>query len=217
MQSHHIAGLILMLSTKPASNQKNGNHQDNSNAPHSFDSDVILRFFLVLSSIAIGIALVSWGINQVNNYFYQVKKKGFLMDDPHDAIVNEVMDLLFTYHRMAIILHSIYILLGATTILSSVFVTAFLNSNATIDTVPITTYLPLISFVSTASISLITAFSLGNKSNNSRKAWRLLSTALDNYLTADKEDTAAKSKAMQELIEERGKAENIVGTVDFKY
>jgi len=187
---------------------------NNSKIPHPFNSADILHFLLALVIVGVCAALTAILINTIAHRQYLRQRAISLKSDPFDAVVKEIYDLLFTYHRMAVILHSIYIFLGASTILSSVFVTTFLNSNATMDGVPIATYLPLISFASTASISLISAFSLGNKANNSRRAWRVLSTALDRYRTSNPEN---KTRHMEELLIKKAEAETIVGAVDFKY
>jgi len=155
---------------------------------------------------------VSRAINWWSFRQFLKSKKEFLSESPLDALVSNILNLLYTYNKMAITLHSIYVFLGATTILTSVFVSTFLTSNATLDKVPIATYLPLVSFASTASISLISAFSLGNKANNSRRAWRLLSSAFDIFMVSER-----GHKEMTELIKKRDEAEIIVGGVDFKY
>jgi len=123
------------------------------------------------------------------------------------AIEADVEAVLKVYHRMAFQLHMVYVILGFVAIVSSVFVTTFIGYK----TPPLfkTEYLPYISFISTACITLITAFSLGNKSNNTRRAWRLLKFSYLQY--------KAGIIDVNELLKKQDEAEAIIGGVDFQY
>jgi hypothetical protein len=139
-------------------------------------------------------------------------KDDYLNKAPKDALVHEIMDALNVYHNMAVTLHTTYVILGFIAIISSVLVTSLSGSSSEkvmFMGVDSKTATHILSFISTATITLITAFNLGTKSNNCRKAWRLLSYNLaQNRL-------GLVTDAM--LLKAHNEAETIIGGVDFNY
>ncbi|WP_345954376.1 hypothetical protein [Mucilaginibacter sp. PAMB04168] len=119
----------------------------------------------------------------------------------------DIAESLGNWHRWAGQLHALYIVIGVIAILSSVFVTTFISTkdNQLFDT----KYLPYVSFTSTVSITLITAFNLGPKANNWRKAWRMLHYHYSLY--------KAGTITMPELLKKRYEADELIGGVDFQY
>ncbi|MBE9584023.1 hypothetical protein IM792_06140 [Mucilaginibacter sp. JRF] len=122
-------------------------------------------------------------------------------------IEKDIVEALKVYHSMAIKLHSIYVVLGLIAISSSVFVTTFVSGS--LQSGVYKDALPYVSFAATASLTLITAFNLGNKANNCRKGWRYLHYAFARY--------KADIIKLPELLKARDEAETILGGVDFQY
>jgi hypothetical protein len=128
-------------------------------------------------------------------------------EDVLKDIENSIIGTLSTYNDMATQLHLTYVILGCIAIISSVFVTTFIAGSTT--TVSYRDYLPFVSFASTASITLITAFNLGTKANSCRTAWRYLDYTFSRYKTGE--------ITMAELLKAKFEAETILGGVDFQY
>ncbi|MBB5396526.1 hypothetical protein [Mucilaginibacter sp. AK015] len=161
----------------------------------------------LIVKLVIGLLITTGGVTLIFKFFNKQKPiTKISSNDVSKDIEISIVDTLNTYDGMATQLHLTYVLLGCIAIISSVFVTTFIAS----DTAKYSSeYLPYVSFASTASLTLITAFNLGAKANNCRAAWRYLDYAFSRYKT--KEITIA------ELLKARFEAETIMGGVDFQY
>jgi len=176
-----------------------------------------MQYFSILYAILIGFLVVSfvcmlYAIFKLMQYYNMIKVKRsnaklLLSDDSKQAIENIVLGALNTYHNMALRLHTSFVILGATAIIGSVFVTTFISEQEPKS--ELTSVLPFISFISTSCLTLTTAFNLSNKANNCRKAWRHLEYAYNIY-----KGTNSDIKA---LIDAKMEAEEIIGGVEFKY
>jgi len=173
-------------------------------------SSIICTLLTIVIFILVAYLLKLW-IESILRKRHEAFKTAYLKDPPKDAIVNEIMDALHVYHNMAVALHTTYVVLGFIAIVSSVSVTSLSGSKEqlTIFGFDAKNATHILSFIATASITLITAFNLGNKSNNCRKAWRLLSYALAQNRLGQITDAA--------LLKAHNEAETIIGGVDFNY
>ncbi|WP_153795858.1 hypothetical protein [Foetidibacter luteolus] len=122
-----------------------------------------------------------------------------------DAVVNDIKKNLDIWRRMANSLQGGVIALGVTSILSSLFITAFAGVLGNHDS----TIIRIVAFVATLSLTLIGAFNLPAKASSVRNAWRHLNKAFYSF-SARRIDIDALIKAYEE-------GESMLGSVDFSY
>jgi len=91
-------------------------------------------------------------------------------------IPDEIKAALDEWDRMAAKLMRLYALLGALSVICSLFVATFTGS----DTVPAGS-IRVVAFIGTASLAWIGTFNMGAKANAARSAWRLLNAACIRY------------------------------------
>ena len=120
-------------------------------------------------------------------------------------IEQQIISDLARWHRWAVWLYSLYVIFGTIAVLASVFVTTCVSGWQKVPNV----YVVWTSFISTASLTLMTTFNLGKKANNWREARMLLEFAYTKY--------QANSIDLNELIEARHNAEALIGGIDFQY
>lgn len=92
------------------------------------------------------------------------------------SIPDEMKVALASWDRMASRLTRLYALLGALSVVCSLFVATFTGSEA----VP-TGSIRVVAFIGTASLAWIGTFNMGAKANAARGAWRLLNAACIRY------------------------------------
>ncbi|MEO6980294.1 MAG: hypothetical protein ABI113_18020, partial [Mucilaginibacter sp.] len=131
-----------------------------------------------------------------------------LEDDARIALIEKnVIIALRVYHKVAVQLRITYVIIGTVAILCSVFVTTFISGAEKSE---YKQWLPFVSFASTASLTLITAFNLGAKGNNCRNAYRHLENSYMRY-------KAEPDYTLADLVKAKNEAEKIIGGVDFQY
>lgn len=118
-------------------------------------------------------------------------------------ILNDIENGMALWHKMASLLHLTLILLGATALISSLYITAFTGSCA-LSTLGIR----VLSFISALCLTAITAFNLNGKGRGVRKGWRHMKDAVFKY--------KAKKISLAELIQASSEAEEMLGYVDFQ-
>jgi hypothetical protein len=96
------------------------------------------------------------------------------------SIPEEIQTALAEWDRMATRLSRLYALLGALSVVCSLFVATFAGS----DTVPIGS-IRVVAFLGTASLAWIGTFNMGAKANAARSAWRVLNAAAIRYKYED--------------------------------
>jgi hypothetical protein len=123
----------------------------------------------------------------INRFFkfnynsFELDAAEVLEDKEKIALIEKnVINALKVYHKMAVQLHMTYVILGALAILCSVFVTTFISGAK--DSI-YKEWLPYVSFASTTSLTLITAFNLGAKGNSCRNSYRHLENGYMRYKT----------------------------------
>lgn len=166
----------------------------------------IIMLAVVISSILLIHTFITRATRSRNRH------KALSLNGPK-LIERFILDALDTYDNMAKRLHTLFILLGFTAIVGSIFVTTFLSLADNKDSggnPEIKQALPYIAFLSTTCLTLITAFDLSTKSNNCRRAWRYLQNQYEIY-------KAKPNGNLEDLIEAHKKAEEILGSVDFQY
>jgi hypothetical protein len=171
-----------------------------------YDCGPIIMLVVVILSILLIYTIITRAARSRNRHH------ALLLKGP-ELIEQFILDALDTYDKMAKRLHTLFILLGFTAIVGSIFVTTFLsltdiNNNG--GSPGIKQALPYIAFLSTTCLTLITAFDLSTKSNNSRRAWRYLQNEYEVY-------KCKPNGNLEKLIEAHKKAEEILGSVDFQY
>lgn len=123
------------------------------------------------------------------------------------AVLTNIEKKLSDWRKMANLLQVSLVILGASAIACSLFITAFAgsdflgsNNNTTIR---------IFAFITTLFLTLITSFNLSSKANNCRNAWRHLNKAMYSY----------KSKIIDgdTLINAYEEGENILGSVDYNF
>jgi hypothetical protein len=116
-------------------------------------------------------------------------------------IFNDIETQVKKWHQGAITLHSIYIILGVTSVLSSVILATFLNELPSF-------WAKALAATSAASVSLIETTGVGRKGNEFRKAQRHLRGATFRFREGE-----IDSKGLANAFEE---AETMIGDVEIK-
>lgn len=125
-------------------------------------------------------------------------------------VVEQIRKLCRLWNTMGFIFNILFVTLGITTITTSVFVSVYTGNDYKIFTYKIDSdTIKIVAYISTVSLTLLTAFNLINYANNSRNAWRALNVALMNY--------DAGVIKIDALIEEYKKCEVMMGNVNFNY
>ena len=132
-----------------------------------------------------------------------IKANSDSVDQTFQTVANIRM-ILNVWDRTANRLFYLTVFFGILTIVTSVFVSVY-----TATTFICPAGLKILACTSTASLTLLTAFNVVKKGNNSRKAWRILNAALYKY------DSNVFS--IEQLINDYEVGESIVGDVDFSY
>jgi hypothetical protein len=120
-----------------------------------------------------------------------------------NEVLEKISKVNATWHRMANSLRFLQALLGTAAILCSLFVTAFAGSKW----LETPECIKLLSFIATASLTLLTAFNISQKGNNARNAWRHLNKAIMQKKNGN--------ISTDELIKAYEEGEKILGDVDF--
>jgi len=170
-----------------------------------------LKSIIIVVIVLVVLAFCLYLINR----FFKFNYTSFRLDavdklEDKDKIVlieKNVINALEVYHKMAVQLRMTYVISGALAILCSVFVTTFISGAK--DSI-YKDWLPYISFASTASLTMITAFNLGAKGNSCRNAYRHLENGYMRY-------KADSSFTIIDLVKAKNEAEMILGGVDFQY
>ena len=105
------------------------------------------------------------------------------------------------WHRAAIVLHSIYVFLGITSVLSSVIVATFTQELGTFWT-------KILAATSAASVALIETTGVGRKGNGFRKAYRHLKIASIRFRKDE--------YTIEEFLKAFEDAETMIGDVEIK-
>lgn len=121
-----------------------------------------------------------------------------------DWVLKKVSETLPIWNRMATQLLRLLITLGVTGVLGSLFITAFAGE-AWFGHLGI----KIVSFISTLSLTLLTAFGIVDKRNNARNAWRHLQNANALYHSG--------TFSIEDLAKSLGEGEAILGGVGFSY
>lgn len=126
------------------------------------------------------------------------------LDSKNQAVVSEIRKLCNLWRRMGNWFNFGIVLFGAATIITSIFVSVYTGSEMV---EPKT--LKVVAYISTVSLTLLTAFNLISYANNSRTAWRYLNGALMKF--------EAGKLSIEKLIDAYQKGEDTMGVVDFTY
>jgi amino acid transporter len=146
------------------------------------------------------------------HYYKRFKAAELLLEKDIDTttaryvVLQGVHKSLKIWNLLAFFLHTLYVLFGIVAITASVYVTTYVSAFKAEKS---HTEIPIVSFIATLSITLITAFNLGEKANAFRRAWRELEMGLNQHLT--------DAKTLDDLIKTKLDCEVIVGGVDFQY
>lgn len=116
-------------------------------------------------------------------------------------IPKDIEQQLKKWHRGAVILHSIYVTLGVTSVLSSVIVATFIQELGTF-------WAKVFAATSAASVSVIETTGVGRKGNGFRKAQRHLKIATVRFREGE-----FTNKDLTKALEE---AEAMIGDVEIK-
>jgi len=126
-------------------------------------------------------------------------------------IVHKIKGHLKTWNLISTAYNYAIYILGFISISTSVFVAGFIGvkkeDSALLVVCPQT--LKICAIISSVSLTLLTAFNIVRKSNDTRKAWRILNTALLFYHSG--------KYSIDKLIEEYYRGEEVIGTVDFNF
>ncbi|WEA00925.1 hypothetical protein [Mucilaginibacter sp. SJ] len=126
-------------------------------------------------------------------------------------IVHKIKGHLKTWNLISTAYNYAIYILGFISISTSVFVAGFIGvkkeDSALLAVCP--QILKICAIVSSISLTLLTAFNIVRKSNDTRKAWRILNTALLFYHSG--------KYSIDKLIEEYYRGEEVIGTVDFNF
>jgi hypothetical protein len=116
----------------------------------------------------------------------------------------DLIEILEIWNKTSNRLNSILIVFGITTIVTSVLVSVYTGTKMLDENT-----IKILAFASTASLTLLTAFNVVKKSNNARKAWRILNAAVYKFEQG--------IYTMRDLINAYEIGEEIVGDVDFSF
>ena len=118
--------------------------------------------------------------------------------------LTDLKKILGVWHFTANWMTRFTIIFGILTIVSSVLVSVYTSTDLMGPKA-----IKILACISTASLTLLTAFNVVKKGNNARQAWRILNAALYKYETG--------VYSIEELIHAYEVGEKIVGDVDFSY
>ena len=121
-----------------------------------------------------------------------------------DITIGELRKILRVWHYTANRLVNLTILFGILAIVSSVLVSVYTSTDLMCKQV-----IKILACISTASITLLTAFNVVQKGNNARTAWRILNAALYRFENG--------LYTMEQLIHCYEIGERLVGDTDFSF
>lgn len=116
-------------------------------------------------------------------------------------IPEEFQKQIQRWHQNAVILHSIYITLGVTSVLSSLIVATFVQELGTFRT-------KVFAAISAASVGIINTTGVGRKGNGFRQAQR--------HLKAETIRFSAGKSSIDDLAKAFAEAESMIGDVEIK-
>ena len=121
-----------------------------------------------------------------------------------DAVtIKQIKYIVRTWRRMHILFNIGIALLGTSTIACSVFVSVYTGSSLPIG------YIKTVAYLSTISLTLLTAFNFVGNTNNAIRAWKHVRVALMKY-DCDIYD-------IDQLIEAYSQGEKMMGKIEFNY
>lgn len=124
-------------------------------------------------------------------------------DNTQNTLEN-LKKILLVWHWTANWMVRFTVIFGLSTIISSVLVSVYTSTGIITDK-----GIKVLACISTASLTLLTAFNVVNKGNNARQAWRILNAAIYKYETGEIE--------IKDLIYAYEIGEKILGNVEFSY
>ncbi|MEH2074033.1 MAG: hypothetical protein V7K57_06520 [Nostoc sp.] len=113
----------------------------------------------------------------------------------------EIENQIKRWHRYAVILHSIFITLGVTSILSSLIVATFVEELGNFRT-------KVFAAISAGSVGIINTTGVGRKGNGFRQAQR--------HLKAETIRFSAGKSSIEDLAKAFAEAESMIGDVEIK-
>jgi hypothetical protein len=126
-----------------------------------------------------------------------------MIEFKEDEIQN-MNNLLEIWNSIATRLNFCLISLGLITIISSFVVSIFLNTHILCDIT-----IKILACISTVCLSILTAFNVAKKANDTRRAWRILNSALIRY--------KKRNISFDKLMEAYDLGESLMGNVDFSF
>jgi hypothetical protein len=136
-------------------------------------------------------------------YLQKAKNEELIPTVDKEKILSDIENGMALWHKMASRLNLTLIILGATAVFCSLYITAFTGSCA-LDNIGIR----FLSFISALCLTSITAFNLNSKGRGVRKGWRHMKDAVFKY--------KAKEIFLSDLIKASNEAEEMLGYVDFQ-
>lgn len=125
-----------------------------------------------------------------------------LTDKDKDEIKQHIQNLLQVWDKLASRLLTTLVVLGAISILTSLFITSFASD------VPIYV-VKIFSFTTTLSLTILTSFNISKKGNGVRNGWRHLNSAYLKYV--------GNVIGITELIKAYEEGEIMLGGVEFNF
>lgn len=125
----------------------------------------------------------------------------------NEAAIRHIKHIATVWRRMHILFNFGIALLGTSTIASSIFVSVYSGYTDATFFEPKT--LKAVAYVSTISLTLLTAFNFVGNTNNANQCWKFVKVALLKY--------DCKIYNIKQLIEAYSQAERMMGKIEFNY